>query len=97
VHPDNVIAQMEGSIIDGLSAALYGRIDIEAGIVAQENFVADRQLRIADAPKIEVYLLPSEQTRPGGIGEPGIPGVAPALTNGIFAATGQRIRKLPVL
>jgi len=96
VHPDNVRAQMKGSIIDGLSAALYGRIDIERGRVMQANFDTDRRLRMPEVPDIEVHLVGGEG-RPGGVGEPGVPGVAPALTNAIFAATGRRIRKLPVI
>lgn len=97
IHPDNVRAQMEGSVVDGLSAALYGQIDIERGRAVQSNFDSYRRLRMADTPKIEVILIDSDATRPAGVGEPGVPGVAPALTNAIFNATGQRIRKLPVL
>lgn len=95
IHPDNVRAQMEGSIIDGLSAALYGKIDIEQGQVVQANFDTYRRLRISATPEIEVHLVGGEG-RPGGVGEPGVPGVAPALTNAIFAATGKRIRTLPI-
>jgi isoquinoline 1-oxidoreductase beta subunit len=97
VHPDNVVAQMEGSIVDGLSAALYGQINIEAGVAQQSNFDTYRRMRLSDCPVIEVYLIDSQQARPGGVGEPGVPGVAAALTNAIFAATGTRIRTLPVL
>jgi isoquinoline 1-oxidoreductase beta subunit len=97
IHPDNVIAQMEGAIIDGLSAALYGRIDIQQGVVSQGNFDTYRRLWIAEMPNIEVYLVDSAEQRPGGVGEPGLPGVAPALTNAIFNATGERIRRLPIL
>jgi len=97
VHPDGVIAQMEGSIVDGLSAALYGKLDIDDGRVRQGNFDTYRRMRISECPAIEVHLVDSEQKRPGGVGEPGVPGVAPALTNAIFAATGQRIRALPVV
>ena len=96
VHPDNVVAQMESSIIDGLSAALYGRIDIRDGRVVQGNFDDYRLLRMDEAPAIEVWLAAPGQERPGGVGEPGVPGVAPALTNAIYAATGTRIRTLPV-
>ena len=96
VHPDNVVAQMEGSIVDGLSAALYGQVDIRDGEVSQSNFDSYRRLRLADCPPIVVQLIESAQTRPGGVGEPGLPGVAPALTNAIFAATGKRIRSLPI-
>ena len=96
VHPDNVKAQMESSIVDGLSAALYGQVDISNGEVMQGNFDTYKRMRIADCPVIEVIILDSEQKRPGGVGEPGVPGVAPALTNAIFAASGERIRSLPV-
>jgi len=96
IHPDNVIAQMESAIVDGLSAALYGKIDIEQGVVAQGNFDTYQRLRMANTPNIEVYLVENAGRRPGGVGEPGLPGVAPALTNAIFNATGERIRKLPI-
>jgi len=97
IHPDNVRAQMEGSVVDGLSAALYGQIDIEQGLAVQGNFDSYRRLRMADTPKIDVILIDSEEKRPAGVGEPAVPGVAPALTNAIFNATGERIRRLPVL
>jgi isoquinoline 1-oxidoreductase beta subunit len=96
VHPDNVIAQMQGSIIDGLSAALYGQVAFAAGRVQPGNFHDYRLLRLADSPDIEVHLLASQALRPGGVGEPGLPGVAPALCNAIHAATRKRIRTLPV-
>ena len=88
---------MEGSIIDGLSAALYGQVVIRAGSVATGNFNDYPLLRLEHSPAIEVHLIASRQPRPGGVGEPGLPGVAPALCNAIHAATGQRIRALPVL
>ena len=97
IHPDNVRAQMEGSVVDGLSAALYGRVDIVEGRAVQSNFDSYRRLRMADTPKIDVILLDSETARPAGVGEPAVPGVAPALTNAIFNATGERIRTLPIL
>jgi isoquinoline 1-oxidoreductase beta subunit len=96
IHPDNVIAQMEGSIVDGLSAALYGDVEIIDGLAQPGNFDRYRQMRMADCPAIEVYLIDSKERRPGGIGEPGLPGVAPALTNAIAAATGMRLRALPI-
>ena len=97
VHPDNVIAQMEGSIVDGLSAALYGEITLKDGQVIQGNFDTYTRMKLADCPEIKVHLIESEQERPGGVGEPAVPGVAPALTGAIFNATGQRIRTLPIL
>jgi isoquinoline 1-oxidoreductase beta subunit len=97
IHPDNVRAQMEGSVVDGLSAALYGQIDIRQGRAVQGNFDSYRRLRLADTPVIEVLVIDSQAKRPAGVGEPAVPGVAPALTNAIFNATGERIRKLPIL
>jgi isoquinoline 1-oxidoreductase beta subunit len=97
VHPDNVMAQMEGSIIDGLSAALYGKVAILGGEVQSANFDDYRFMRLEHSPTIEVHLIASQQSRPGGVGEPGLPGVAPALCNAIFAATRERIRTLPVI
>src|SRR5215510_11819055 len=95
VNPDTIRAQMESGIVFGLSAALYGEITIKDGRVEQTNFGDYRVLRIHEAPQIDVTLVKSLEP-PGGIGEPGTSCVMPALTNAIFAATGKRIRKLPV-
>jgi isoquinoline 1-oxidoreductase subunit beta len=95
VNPDTIRAQMESGIIFGLSAALHGEITIKDGRVEQTNFGDYRVLRINEAPRIDVQLVKSLEA-PGGIGEPGTSCVMPALTNAIFAATGKRIRKLPV-
>jgi len=95
IHPDNLVAQVEGAILDGLSAALHGRITFRGGGVEERNFDRYRLLRLAEAPPIEVVLLP-QGGRPGGVGEPGLPGVAPALANALFAATGVRVRRLPL-
>ena len=95
VNPDTVRAQMEGGIVFGLSAALYGEITLKDGRVEQSNFHDYRVLRINESPVIEVYLVGSSEA-PGGIGEPGCSCVMPALTNAVFAATGKRVRKLPV-
>jgi isoquinoline 1-oxidoreductase beta subunit len=95
VNPDTIRAQMESGIIFGLSAALYGEITIKDGRVEQTNFGDYRVLRINEAPKIDVALVTNGEA-PGGIGEPGTSCVMPALTNAIFAATGTRVRKLPV-
>jgi isoquinoline 1-oxidoreductase subunit beta len=95
VNPDTVKAQIEGGVIFGLTAALFGEITIRHGRVEQSNFNDYRVLRIDEAPIVEVHLIKSNEA-PGGIGEVGTVGAAPALTNAIFAATGTRIRKLPV-
>jgi isoquinoline 1-oxidoreductase beta subunit len=95
VNPDTIRAQMESGIIFGLSAALYGEITIKDGRVEQTNFGDYRVLRINEVPKIDVTLVKSAEA-PGGIGEPGTSCVMPALTNAVFAATGTRVRKLPV-
>jgi isoquinoline 1-oxidoreductase beta subunit len=95
VNPDTIRAQMESGIVFGLSAALHGEITLKDGRVEQTNFGDYRVLRINEAPRIEVHLVKSLEA-PGGIGEPGTSCVMPALTNAIFAATGRRIRKLPV-
>ena len=97
VHPDNVTAQMEGSVVDGLSAALFGSVDFTDGRAVPGNFDRYRRMRMHECPAIEVHLINSSHPRPGGVGEPGVPGVAPALCNAIYAATGKRIRDLPVL
>ncbi len=95
VNPDTVRAQMESGIIFGLSAVMYGEITLKEGRVEQTNFGDYRVLRISESPRIEVHLIKSAEA-PGGIGEPGTSCVMPALTNAVFAATGKRIRKLPV-
>jgi isoquinoline 1-oxidoreductase beta subunit len=95
VNPDTVRAQMEGGIMFGLTAALFSEITLKDGRVEQSNFNDYRMLRINEAPAVEVYLVKSAEA-PGGIGEPGTSALAPALTNAIFAATGKRIRRLPV-
>ncbi|HKA38709.1 MAG TPA: molybdopterin cofactor-binding domain-containing protein, partial [Burkholderiales bacterium] len=95
VNPDTITAQMESGIIFGLSGALYGEITIKDGRVEQTNFGDYRVMRFNEAPRINVHLVKSTEA-PGGIGEPGTSCVMPALTNAIFAATGKRIRKLPV-
>jgi isoquinoline 1-oxidoreductase subunit beta len=89
-----VVAQMEGGIAFGLAAALHGAITIDRGRVQQSNFHDYPVLRMNEMPRVEVYLVPSQE-RPGGVGEPGVPPIAPAVGNAIFAATGKRIRRLP--
>lgn len=95
VNPDIVAAQVEGSIIFGLSAALKGKITIENGQVQQSNFHDYELMRIQETPAIEVHVVPSEEA-PTGIGEPGVPPVAPAVANAVYAATGRRLRSLPL-
>jgi isoquinoline 1-oxidoreductase subunit beta len=94
INPDTVAAQIEGGIIYGLSAALFGRIDFEKGAVAQSNFHAYPLVTMADCPEIETRIIASTAD-PGGIGEPGTPPIAPAVANALFAATGKRWRNLP--
>ncbi len=94
IDPANTIAQVRGGIHYGLSAALYGRIDFENGAIVQSNFHDYRALTLADAPEISVELVNSNAPI-GGVGEIGTPGIAPAVGNAIFAATGQRRRSLP--
>jgi isoquinoline 1-oxidoreductase subunit beta len=95
VNPDQVKAQMEGGLIYGLTAALFGEITVDKGRVQQTNFHTYPMLRIAQTPLTEVHILESGEA-PGGLGEPGVPTVAPAVCNAIFAATGKRIRRLPI-
>jgi isoquinoline 1-oxidoreductase beta subunit len=96
VNPDGFIAQIESGIIYGLSAALYGNITVENGAIVQSNFHDYPVTRIDDAPKISVSLINSGADLGGG-GEPGTPPIAPAIANAIFAATGKRLRSLPIV
>jgi len=96
IHPDTVAAQIEGSVAFGLSAALGEEITIEGGRVAQGNFHEYPILKLAQMPEVEVHLVDSGEVEPGGVGEIGVPPVAPAVCNAIFVATGVRIRSLPV-
>jgi isoquinoline 1-oxidoreductase beta subunit len=95
VNPDTVEAQLQSAIAYGLTAALYGEITIDSGRVVQSNFHDYRMLKLAEMPATQVYLVKSEAA-PGGVGEAGLPPIAPAVCNAIFAATGKRIRKLPI-
>jgi isoquinoline 1-oxidoreductase beta subunit len=96
VNPRTVEMQMEGGVIYGLTAALYGEISIKDGRVEQANFDGYQMVRMADAPRIEVHLALTGGKKWGGIGEPGTAPIAPAVCNAIFAATGKRIRSLPI-
>ena len=95
VNPDQVKAQMEGGAVYALTAALYGQITVDKGAVQQSNFHDYPMMRINEMPVVETYILDSGEA-PGGLGEPGVPPVAPALCNAIFALTGKRIRTLPI-
>ncbi len=95
INPDIVRAQVQSAVVYGLTAALLDRISLHNGGVVEGNFDKYRMLRIDTAPAIDVHIVPSTQP-PGGMGEPGTPPIAPALTNAIFAATGKRLRELPV-
>jgi isoquinoline 1-oxidoreductase beta subunit len=95
VNPDTVAAQLQGGLIFGLTAALYGKITIAKGRVQQSNFNDYRMLRINETPRIEVHLIESGEA-PGGIGETGVTAAPPALGNALFAATGIRLRRLPI-
>jgi CO/xanthine dehydrogenase Mo-binding subunit len=86
---------MEGSIVYGLSATLNGEITIENGAVKQSNFHDFQVLRMDQMPTIDVHIIKSSEP-PSGIGEPGLPPIAPAVANAVFSATGKRIRKLPI-
>jgi isoquinoline 1-oxidoreductase beta subunit len=95
VNPDTIVAQLQGGLIFGLTAALYGEITIEQGRVQQSNFNDYRMLRIDQVPEIEVHVVKSGEA-PGGIGETGVTAGPPALRNAIFAATGIALRRLPI-
>jgi len=95
VNPDTVQAQIQGAIIFGITGALYGEITLKNGRVEQTNFDTYQMLRMNEVPAIEVHIIQSSEP-PGGMGEPGTSAIVPAVTNAIFAATGKRVRKLPV-
>ena len=96
VNADTCVAQMEGAVVFGLSLALLGKIDMADGVVAQSNFHDYPLLRMSEAPATQVELVPAQGRLPAGVGEPGVPPVAPALVNALFAATGTRHRSLPI-
>ena len=95
VAPDGIAAQLESGIIYGLTAALHGEITIEKGAVVQSNFHDYKAVRMNEAPNIETHIINSGHDI-GGAGEPGTPGIAPALMNAVFNATGTRVRQLPL-
>jgi len=94
INPDNIRAQMEGGIGFGLGAALHDEIVLEEGRVRESNFHDYRSLRIHEMPEVEVHVVPSAEA-PTGVGEPGVPPIAPALANAYFALTGERVHRLP--
>jgi isoquinoline 1-oxidoreductase beta subunit len=96
VNPDMIRAQMEGGLGYGLAAALYGKITLRNGAIEQSNFDGYPVLRINEMPAVEVYIVPSTE-KPTGVGEPGTPPITPAVANAIAAATGRRLRTLPLV
>ena len=97
VHPQGVAQQVESSVVFGLSAALYGRIDIDGGVVKQKNFPDYPLLTLAQTPLIETLHGAQRREPPTGMGEPALPPVAPALANALFVLTGRRLRELPLV
>jgi isoquinoline 1-oxidoreductase beta subunit len=95
VNPDTVRAQIQSAVMFGITAALYGEITVKNGRVEQSNFDSYQMLRIDEAPEVEVYIVQSLEP-PGGMGEAGTSAIVPAVANAIFAATGKRLRKMPV-
>lgn len=95
VNPDTVRAQLEGGMVFALTAALYGEISLEKGRVKQRNFHDYKLLRMNEMPTVETHIVPSNE-KMAGVGEPGVPSVAPAVANAVFAATGKRLRRLPI-
>lgn len=95
INPGIVAQQMEGAVVFALTAALYGRVDIHEGVVRQKNFYDYPMLQLAQAPLVETYLVPSTRA-PAGVGEPGVPPLAPALAGALFTLTGKRMRSLPL-
>jgi isoquinoline 1-oxidoreductase subunit beta len=94
VNPDNVRAQTEGNVVMGITAAIKDSITFTKNQADQSNFHNYKVMRINEMPKVEVHIVENEDA-PGGVGEPGLPPIAPALCNAIFSATGKRIRTLP--
>jgi isoquinoline 1-oxidoreductase beta subunit len=95
VNPRIIESQMQSGIVYGLTAALYGEISVKEGKIVQSNFPNYRMVMMNTMPHVEVQIMESDED-PGGVGEPATPPIAPALTNAIFAASGNRIRSLPL-
>ena len=97
LNKDNIKNQLEGAAIFGMSIALYGKISVKEGAVEQHNFYDYEMTRMKDAPKIHVDIIEAMDKHPTGVGEPGVPVMAPAICNAIFNATGKRVRSLPLV
>jgi isoquinoline 1-oxidoreductase beta subunit len=95
INPGLIRQQMESAVVFGLTAALHGRIDIREGVVQQGNFDRYPMVLLAQAPQVETWIVPSTRP-PAGVGEPGVPPLAPALANALFVLTGNRLRSLPL-
>jgi isoquinoline 1-oxidoreductase beta subunit len=96
VNPMIVAQQLESAVVFALTAALYGRVDIVGGVVRQRNFADYPMVKLADAPKVQTWIVASERP-PAGVGEPGVPPLAPAVANALFALSGRRLRSLPLV
>ena len=95
INPNLIAQQMESGVVFGLTAALHGEITLKDGQVQQSNFHDVPLLRMADCPQVETHIIDSAEP-PEGVGEPGVPPIAPAVANALFALTGQRLRALPL-
>jgi isoquinoline 1-oxidoreductase beta subunit len=95
VNPGAIAAQLDSGVAFGLGAALHSRLSFKGGQVQESNFHDYRVLRLNEMPVVETHIVPSTE-RPGGVGEPGTPPIAPAVANAVFALTGQRLRELPL-
>jgi isoquinoline 1-oxidoreductase beta subunit len=95
VNPETIRAQMESGIAFGLGAALHSKLSLKEGRVQQSNYHDYQVLRLNEMPQVDVHIVPSTE-KPGGIGETGVPPIAPAVANAVFALTGQRLRELPL-
>ncbi len=96
INPAIVAQQMEGAVVFGLTAALFGQVDIVGGAVKQQNFASYPMVKLAEAPRVQTWMVSSERP-PAGVGEPGVPPLAPAVANAIFTLTGRRLRSLPLV
>ena len=97
LNKDNIKNQLEGAAIFGMSLALYGKISAKEGAITQNNFYDYQMTRMKDAPKIHINIVDAMHEPPTGVGEPGVPVIAPAICNAIFSATGERVRSLPLV